>query len=95
MSSLKKFGKSDFAENGFVAERFDTDLFRLAENGEIYVQDEASQAVAIVMVEVAHGGAGVRLRAADRGRGRPGRSVSRDAGGGRPVGAPAAKPVSS
>ena len=43
---VEEFERSDFVENCFIAGRFDDDLFRLAENGEIYVQDEASQAVA-------------------------------------------------
>ncbi len=43
---LTKFGKSEFVEDCFIAERFDTDLLNLAESGEIYVQDEASQIVA-------------------------------------------------
>ncbi len=43
---LSKFEKSDFAENCYIAERFDADLLRLAESGEIYIQDEASQIIA-------------------------------------------------
>lgn len=42
----EKFKKSDLVENCFIAERFDADLLRLAKSGEVYVQDEASQAVA-------------------------------------------------
>ncbi len=43
---VDKFEKSETAENCFIAERFDADLLRLAENSEIYIQDEASQIVA-------------------------------------------------
>lgn len=43
---VEKFEKSDLGENCFITDRFDADLFRLAGKGEIYVQDEASQAVA-------------------------------------------------
>jgi 16S rRNA (cytosine967-C5)-methyltransferase len=40
------FEKSEFVENCFVAEKIDENLLELAENGEIYFQDEASQMVA-------------------------------------------------
>lgn len=43
---ISKFEKSGFVENCFIAERFDTDLLRLAGRGEIYIQDESSQLVA-------------------------------------------------
>lgn len=43
---ISKFEKSGFLENCFIAGRFDADLLRLAENSEIYIQDEASQIVA-------------------------------------------------
>jgi 16S rRNA (cytosine967-C5)-methyltransferase len=38
--------KSEFLENCFIAEKIDANLLELAENGEIYFQDEASQMVA-------------------------------------------------
>jgi 16S rRNA (cytosine967-C5)-methyltransferase len=40
------FRKSEFLENCFLAEKIDANLLELAENGEIYFQDEASQMVA-------------------------------------------------
>ncbi|MEO6588899.1 MAG: 16S rRNA (cytosine(967)-C(5))-methyltransferase RsmB [Pyrinomonadaceae bacterium] len=40
---LENYKKSEFVENCFVAEKFDEQLINLAENGEIYFQDEASQ----------------------------------------------------
>lgn len=43
---ISKFGKSEMAESCFIAGRFDADLLRLAENSEIYIQEEASQIVA-------------------------------------------------
>jgi 16S rRNA (cytosine967-C5)-methyltransferase len=43
---INKFAKSEFVENCRTTEKFDPKLFRLAESGEIYVQDEASQMVA-------------------------------------------------
>jgi 16S rRNA (cytosine967-C5)-methyltransferase len=39
------FEKSEFLENCFIAERIDANLLELAEKGEIYFQDEASQMV--------------------------------------------------
>lgn len=43
---IKRFEKSDLAENCYIAEKFDADLLKLAQEGEIYFQDEASQIVA-------------------------------------------------
>jgi 16S rRNA (cytosine967-C5)-methyltransferase len=40
------FEKSKFVENCFIAEKIDANLLKLAENGEIYFQDEASHMVA-------------------------------------------------
>ncbi|CAN5867812.1 16S rRNA (cytosine(967)-C(5))-methyltransferase RsmB [soil metagenome] len=42
---FENYKKSDSVENCFIAESFDENLFRLAESGEIYFQDEASQMV--------------------------------------------------
>lgn len=46
LNLIEKYEKSELVENGFLAERYDADLLKLAETSEIYVQDEASQAVA-------------------------------------------------
>ena len=42
---FENYNKSEFVENCFVAEKFDENLLSLAERGEIYFQDEASQMV--------------------------------------------------
>ena len=42
---VENYKKSEFVENCFIAEKFDEQLLKLAENGEIYFQDEASQMV--------------------------------------------------
>ena len=39
------YKSSEFVEDCFIAEKFDENLLKLAENGEIYFQDEASQMV--------------------------------------------------
>ncbi len=42
---FENYKKSEFVENCFIAESFDENLLQLAEKGEIYFQDEASQMV--------------------------------------------------
>jgi len=42
----KNYRASEFVDGCFIADSFDSELRRLAENGEIYFQDEASQLVA-------------------------------------------------
>lgn len=44
-SLFENYKKSEFVENCFIAEKFDENLSKLAESGEIYFQDEASQLV--------------------------------------------------
>lgn len=44
-SLFENYKKSDTVENCFIAEKFDEKLSKLAESGEIYFQDEASQLV--------------------------------------------------
>lgn len=46
---IKNYEKSEFLENCYIAEKFSSELFKMAENGEIYVQDEASQMVAEIV----------------------------------------------
>lgn len=41
----RRFEKSKYVENCFIAEKYDAELFALAESGEIYFQDEGSQMV--------------------------------------------------
>ncbi|HEY0426436.1 MAG TPA: 16S rRNA (cytosine(967)-C(5))-methyltransferase RsmB [Pyrinomonadaceae bacterium] len=47
--NLNGFEKSEFLENCFFAAKIDANLLELAENGEIYFQDEASQMVATLV----------------------------------------------
>ncbi len=42
---IENYKKSEFVENCFIAEKFNEKLIGLAENGEIYFQDEGSQMV--------------------------------------------------
>lgn len=44
-SFFENYKKSEFVENCFIAEKFDENISKLAESGEIYFQDEASQLV--------------------------------------------------
>lgn len=44
-SFFENYKKSEFVENCFIAEKFDENLSKSAESGEIYFQDEASQLV--------------------------------------------------
>lgn len=44
-SFFENYKKSETVENCFIAEKFDENLSKLAESGEIYFQDEASQLV--------------------------------------------------
>ncbi|HYJ92149.1 MAG TPA: 16S rRNA (cytosine(967)-C(5))-methyltransferase RsmB [Pyrinomonadaceae bacterium] len=62
-----KYRQSQFVRDGFIADSFDADLKRLAENGEIYFQDEASQMVAAA-VDISEGGKFLDVCAAPGGK---------------------------
>lgn len=51
---FENYKKSEFVENCYIAEKYDENLLSLAESGEIYFQDEASQMVGQV-VEINNG----------------------------------------